>query len=363
METITTTLKSLHIGEPQRYRNLTAFPLILPNAPLASYITLANAVHQRTAKISEISEGGSVPELLLDNSGSERILILDGEELIGAKQNRVSNLTILADAMSKTVIPVSCVEQGRWSYRSENFGVSDRAHFARGRSMKHMALSENMKATGTHGANQSMVWEEISAKQSRMQVNSPTSAMADMYEQHDAQVEDYAVNFTPVNNQVGVIFGIDNRIEGMDLFDAKDTLQKMLPKLTRSFAIDALETATSTTGEVDLLQASQFLDRIANAQVDSYPGVGVGEDIRLSAAMVAGGGLVFEDKLIHLAAFCISNNPMPGRRESDNATRMREARLRANRYARMRRRAAARNAESESDGNDDNNNGGGNNAA
>ena len=43
--------------------------------------------------ITEVSEGGSVPELRVVNKGDARILVLDGEELRGAKQNRVLNTT------------------------------------------------------------------------------------------------------------------------------------------------------------------------------------------------------------------------------------------------------------------------------
>jgi ARG and Rhodanese-Phosphatase-superfamily-associated Protein domain len=35
------------------------------------------------------------------------VLILDGEELVGAKQNRIVNVTILVVTQSEIVIPVS----------------------------------------------------------------------------------------------------------------------------------------------------------------------------------------------------------------------------------------------------------------
>jgi hypothetical protein len=47
------------------------------------------------------------------------VLIVDGEELVGAKQNRVVNLTILVPAQQTVVIPVTCVEQGRWHHVSQ----------------------------------------------------------------------------------------------------------------------------------------------------------------------------------------------------------------------------------------------------
>lgn len=336
MQTLTATLQSLTIGEPQAYRNLTAFPLLRRNAPKAAYLTLSAAVAKGAARITEISAGGSVPELLLDNTGADNVLILDGEELLGAKQNRIANLTILAAAYSKTVIPVSCVEAGRWSYRSAAFDVSERAQFARGRALKAEVVSRNMKATGTYGADQGMVWDAIASKQSRMRVESATAAMADIYDSYDLDIEEYAVKFRAVENQVGVVFAIDGQVEGMDLFDATDTLGAMLPKLARSFAVDALESASHDAPQAQISVAAQFLDRLAAAAVDSYPGVGLGNDIRISAPLVAGGGLVHEDRLVHLAAFSTAIRPAPGARSNDAAAF--DTRLSSQRYSGMRQR-------------------------
>ncbi len=58
-------------------------------------------------------------------------LILDGTELRGAKQNRMVNITIIVGKHSEAPIPVSCVEQGRWAYRSRGFTSSKRTLLAR----------------------------------------------------------------------------------------------------------------------------------------------------------------------------------------------------------------------------------------
>ena len=58
-----------------------------------------------------------MPQLVLKNAGTLPVLLLDGEHLEGAMQNRVLNATVLAAPEHETVIPVSCVEQGRWGYR------------------------------------------------------------------------------------------------------------------------------------------------------------------------------------------------------------------------------------------------------
>jgi len=359
MSVIQMSLQALHLGQPQIFRNLAAIPLLNPLAQPPGYVTLAKALTNGSARITEVSEGGSVPELLLDNTGEQPVLILDGEELIGAKQNRIANLTILAAAHSKTVLPVSCVEAGRWNYNSVNFDLSERAQFARGRAVKAEALSRNMKATGTYGANQSEVWNEIADKQARMRVHSRTSAMADVFDQYSTDVEEYANGFRAVTDQVGVLFAIDGVVEGMDLFDSPETLASMLPKLIRSFAIDALESSRRHEQHIAAEPAAHFLDRLAAAPFDSYPGVGLGTDVRLSAPLVAGGGLIHDSKLIHLVAFrrTEQNDSTARGRNHDSGVDI-STRLGARRYARMRQRSSDSNQASR---HDDDNNGGENN--
>jgi len=69
----------------------------------------------------ELREAGSVPELRVVKEGTLRVLILEGDELIGARQNRVANSSVLVPAGSEIILPVLCVERGRWSYRSLAF--------------------------------------------------------------------------------------------------------------------------------------------------------------------------------------------------------------------------------------------------
>jgi hypothetical protein len=90
------------------------FPLLNGGGHTRSYQTLREALAAGTLRVTEVSEGGSVPRLSAVNDGDKAVLILDGEELVGAKQNRIANLTILVPAKRTIPIPVSCVEAGRW---------------------------------------------------------------------------------------------------------------------------------------------------------------------------------------------------------------------------------------------------------
>ncbi|KKL23508.1 hypothetical protein LCGC14_2424690 [marine sediment metagenome] len=105
------TLPALKIGNPLNYEALSVFPLFGENGGAGVPYSLSDeAIASDTVTVTEVSEGGSVPDLLVENRGNERVLFLEGEELVGAKQNRVLNLSLLVAAHSKTTLPVSCVE-------------------------------------------------------------------------------------------------------------------------------------------------------------------------------------------------------------------------------------------------------------
>jgi hypothetical protein len=88
-------LGSLQIGEVQQFKNLTMVPVVSDYDDGLGYITLGEALGVESIEIREASEGGSMPELRVVNRAGKMVLILDGEGLVGAKQNRIVNTTIL----------------------------------------------------------------------------------------------------------------------------------------------------------------------------------------------------------------------------------------------------------------------------
>ena len=117
------------------------------------------------------------PELKVVNKSDQKILLVDGEELVGAKQDRVLNATILIAPKSETTIPVLCVEQGGWSYRSERFGSQSRSMSANLRNRKSETVTMNLHKGWEFRSNQGVVWDEIEKKYDRMSTRpSPTMA-------------------------------------------------------------------------------------------------------------------------------------------------------------------------------------------
>jgi len=132
MDPIISFLEIAKLARKQVHQNLTIFPLLAPDGIEPDYLILEQALDQNLIQITELDTEGSVPELKLKNLGKKSVLIIEGEELVGAKQDRIVNSSFLVAGNTEVIIPVSCVEQGRWSYRSEAF--------TSGKKMMHASL-------------------------------------------------------------------------------------------------------------------------------------------------------------------------------------------------------------------------------
>src|SRR5262245_14441146 len=119
--------EAIQLGDPVEHGGVVITPLFPRKTPQASYLTLAEAL-PLGLEIGELGEAGSVPELVVHNPVECDVLLYDGEELVGAKQNRILNVSVLVAARSAVKIPVSCVEQGRWRRRSHRFAKGGHAY-------------------------------------------------------------------------------------------------------------------------------------------------------------------------------------------------------------------------------------------
>jgi hypothetical protein len=298
-------VKHLAIGPARACNGLAVHPLFAAGPDADLYLTLDEALAAGTAHVTEVSEGGHVPELRFRNDGDRPVLLLDGEELVGAKQNRVLNLTILAPARSEIVIPVSCVEHGRWAWRSRKFSAANRTLYAKARRSKMEQVSFSLKQTGERRSDQSAIWADIARKSARMEAFSDTGAASAMYERRAADLEEFVQGIAPEPGQVGAVFLIAGRVAGIELFGSAKALAKLYPKLVRSYGLDAIDEdrrAEGGPGEAGP-DPKALLAEVAAARAERHKAVGLGEDLRLEAPSLVGAALVDGPELVHLCAF------------------------------------------------------------
>ncbi len=302
MQTITDTINNLLVGDASTFEALTVFPIFQDQPCEKDYLTLDEALKKDKARVTEVSDAGMVSKLLFKNSGESKVLLVDGDELIGAKQNRIINLTILVPANTELEIPVSCVEAGRWSRRSGEFYSKKRAMYSRARAAKMEQVSASLKRSGDRYSDQSEVWKEISAHKDSLSVDSPTEAMSDIYEDFEPDLNRYKKAFKGQQNQVGVVFAVSGKVQGLELFDNSQTFNHYLERLVSSYALSSFADRDNV-GTVEKLDADKFIEKVKNASTERFDALGEGDDLRLSAEAMAGGALLVEDRIVHLAAF------------------------------------------------------------
>ncbi|MGA8831359.1 MAG: ARPP-1 family domain-containing protein [Desulfomonilaceae bacterium] len=276
----------IKVGAKQNHKNMTLYCMLSAHEAPVDFMTLDNALKNDALIITEVTESGSVPELKVNNKSDHKILLLDGEELVGAKQNRVLNTTILIAPNSETIIPVSCVEQGRWSSRAERMLVAP----------------------------------------------SPTMAMADLYESHKDATEAYLCAFRPVFNQVGIIVFIDGAVAGIEILNKFQSFREIHSKLVSSYVMDALETSNleiKPNHQSLRAKASKLLESAQLSRIEERKSVALGNDLRLESERLMGSGLEFEEQILQLSILGSDNgNGTSAKTKMRRASTRRENRTR-----------------------------------
>ncbi len=297
-------MNGVSLWEPQESENILIFPLFKEGHvdQELSYLLLEEALEEDKLIVSEVSTEGTVNTINVENQAGQPILIFDGEELLGAKQNRILNATILISPKSKINIPVSCVEQGRWRYKTSAFNSSDYFAYSSLRRQKAEQVTDNLEMNRYYEADQGDIWHEIHRKQAKMKAESPTGAMNDIYRNYDKDIERIVSGIEHIPGQAGVAVFINGGFACMDLFDTPEILKKIWSKLLSSYAMEALEYLNEErlTEKPDI---NKVIKAVSESRFQEYPSPGMGTNIRIKGEKIIGAGLFYEQWLFHLSIF------------------------------------------------------------
>jgi hypothetical protein len=292
-------LPQVRVGEPVRHQSLSVFPLFAePNGEI-DYLLADEAIATEAIVIEEVSESGSVPQLFVENRGDSRVLFLEGEELIGAKQNRVLNTSLLVAAKSKLKIPVSCVEQGRWAYKSKRFGSSGSHSPSKLRLALKRSVSASLKMQGGHRSDQGEVWQNVAELHAAHGTASPTGAMSDAFDAVQDRVAEFRETIKYVAGATGVAVAVGSKVVALDVFDKPTTCEKVWNRLLSGFVLDALAQQAPSEVAVEVADVERLLNQAAKASWEKVEPIGEGEDYRTEFENDHGSALTFNDSLVH----------------------------------------------------------------
>jgi hypothetical protein len=287
--------------EPIRHGSLTVFPVIAATShDTHEFLTLDEGVRAGEVVVTEYGnvqpllrgrmvrqshEGAEVNQLVLVNNSKRPLILLAGEIVTGGKQDRVIGEDRIVPAESDPIdLGVFCVEPGRWTATSAQFG-----------SMGSAMAQPTIRAKAMGAKDQDQVWAEVRKQQAeisanlasaeRIQVNGTTSyarVMEDksVEQQVDSVAEPIEHSYQSLigqlrdRNAVGVVVAVKGEIVWADIFASTNLLEKYWPKLVRSYAAEAIVTKAGGS-EVGVQSAQEFLDKTEGRRetVENEPGL------------------------------------------------------------------------------------------
>ncbi len=291
-------IETLEVGEPVYYENLAIIPIYTARTSDHSrYTTLDEALDNKWLEITEV-EGGRVPQVKVTNRSDRYIYLMGGEILTGCRQDRIVGRDVLLGPKSRDVIvPVYCVEQGRWTYESDRFYSKKNLGTFRLRAESQKAGSDA----------QTNIWGEVADLSERAGASSGTSRFQAVFESEAAKrrIDSLEGRIGDIPrlypDAIGVVVGVAGEITSVDIFANPSLFSRLWPKLLRSSALAAF--SRDGNGSTTQSDAARFLRRLHDKQYTQKPAIELGFELSAVDHEVNANALVYSNAVIHLAGF------------------------------------------------------------
>jgi hypothetical protein len=265
-------------------------------------VFLEEAMASGQTSVTEVSPIGVVGRVVVSHEGRLPLLLVDGEQIVGAKQNRIVNASFLIGTRQRVVVPVSCVERGRWQGTTHSFESSDTTVAAAARIAKLRRVHASLAAGRGHDADQQAVWRDIDNYLRKSGTRSPSAAFDDGYRQHRGAIEEALPSLTPEPGQVGFALVHGVALVGLDLFGSPSLYERGWRKVARGFLLEVYEGQTTTTEAAAMRVVEALLQTMGRCTATRTPAPGLGETVHGAASGMAFTGVVHDGVLFHAVA-------------------------------------------------------------
>ena len=109
---------AIELLDSQKYENVEAIPIKTDFFGKKDFLTIKKGYEMGLVEIKELDHS-TVNTVSCKNDSVVPLILIDGDEITGAMQNRIINDTLLIPAKSTINIHVSCTEHGRWHTRNQ----------------------------------------------------------------------------------------------------------------------------------------------------------------------------------------------------------------------------------------------------
>lgn len=202
---------------------------------------------------------------------------------------------------------MSCVEQSRWSYRSDKFSAGRQAS-ASLRGKLHRTVRRSVRESGEYDSDQGMVWNEVARMHCSLGTSSDTGAMSDAYTGVEEQLNYFSRNIMYPSGALGMAVLINGKLSAVETFSHPIMMEKLWEAKVQSYGMDAIlagqkKARVGSTYRTSVKQYEEFLRKITKGLEPPVKAPGVGYDIGIEGKEVAGAACLDGGKLIYMSAF------------------------------------------------------------
>jgi hypothetical protein len=232
------------IGAASPLGNLTVFPVTSRSqVDVGPLISLDEALAKKSAEVRELSGGGSVNTLVIENKGTIPVFVLAGTIVKGGNQDRQIGQDFIIESKQTTPVDAFCVEHGRWN--GQRNGQATAGQFG----TSEVLATSKVRAAGQYKKNQSEVWSKVSEANSANH-KAPSSdtflasvddaALTKQRTELAARIEAALQTVSPQDDLVGIAYAIDGDVRGVRWFAHHAVFEMVRKKLVTGIAFDAI---------------------------------------------------------------------------------------------------------------------------
>lgn len=292
---------NLDIGQPTWFQGLCIFPLFGVEESSVEYLLAEEAVRQGLGSAKEVGDHGSISQIVFENKADVPMLLLEGQEFVGSHQNRVLNTTVLVSAHTTLMIPVSCVEKGRWGDSTQEFSPSHVSPSSV-RYVLKSSVHQSLAGGSGHTSNQGAVWDTVRRQQTTLNVRSQSEALNDTYRAAEERLAAFRRKLRYVDEAAGMAVALGSRIVSVDVFDRASTCEQVWPRMVNGLALDALEQeANGFDVHPDADKVTSLLQTARESTWTETKAVGLGQEFRLAFDGHHASALTMDEIPVHLS--------------------------------------------------------------
>ena len=289
-------LESVRVGERRAHGGLTVFWLHGPGGAAPFAIRALDEARARGELQVTERDRATVSSLVIENRGSMHVVLLAGEILQGGKQNRIVLEDVLVPPRSgPLILPVYCIEQGRW--------VGDGKAFV----PREILAAPQLRARMLERSEQREVWAEVDRYAKRAAAPSATGSYLAIHDKAEVQAHqkdvEAAIGGKIVPGAQGAAVFVADRFVGVDLFQDGSLFAREWPKLLRASTIETYGYQVDGKTDERRLRAhvDDLLKSAAGADGSVRRGIGAGWLVEFRLSRSRGSALVAESQVVHAA--------------------------------------------------------------